>query len=214
MATDSETNEPRRRGGWAWLFAGCLLFVLLAFVIPLSLPPYSHPPQSAHFLMTTNGIVGPQLPTFLKALTPTEAARLTDWLAAGTNSAVYAFTNREVCTVYLFPFVTMANPSGGKSSHTGPLLNVPDFSGIRVEPGGVAELLVPIPTELGTWQPEFGYTLNSCSPTYPGYLKYKDLPESLVCLLTGKSFASSTIRIQTDRPMMSPLSLANTNATK
>lgn len=214
MASDELTNEPRRRSGWVWLFAGCLLFVLLTFVVPLALPPYSHPPQSAHYLRSTNGIVGPQLPTFLKALTPTDAARLTDWLVAGTNAAVYVFTNREVCTVFLFPFVRVTSPPGGKVSHTVPLLNVPDFNGIRVEPGNVVELLVPIPTEPGTWQPEIGYTLNSCSPTYPGYLKYKDLSLSLAGLLTGNGMSRSTIRIPTDRPMMSPLSLANTNATK
>ena len=214
MATDTEANEPRRRGGWAWLVVGCLLFVLLAFVVPLALPPYSHPPQSAHYLRSTNGMVGPQLSTFLKALPPTDATRLTDWLAAGTNSAVYAFTNREVCAVFLFPFVRVANPSGGKSSHTVPLLNVPDFSGMLVEQGAVAELFVPIPTESGTWQPEFGYTLHTCRPTYPGYLKYKDLPLSLAGLLTGKGVSRATIRIPTDRPIISPAAVAQTNSFK
>lgn len=188
--------------------------MLLAFVVPQALPPYPYAPQSALYLGTTNGVVAPQLPTFLKALTPDDSARLAAWLAAGTNSAVYNFTNREVCTVILFPFVRISELAAGKPAHTAPLLNVPDFSGIRVEPGGVTQLLIPIPTESGTWEPHFSYTLHSCSSTYPGYLKYKDLPQSLLCLLTGNSFHVSTLPITVSKLISSPSSGTETNSVK
>ena len=65
-----------------------------------------------------------------------------------------------------------------------PLLNAPDFSGIRLSPGQVAEVQVAALPHHAPWRLQLYYHRDSCSDSFLNNLKM--LPESLRARATGK----------------------------
>ncbi len=159
---------------------GCLAVI---GVVLLLTRPSPAAPQSIRFAGVTNGVVGAVAPVFA-SLTTNNAASIQQWLAAGTNSAVFTITNQQSCAIWLFPLGRICTKEATPMRDETPLLNAPNFSGIRLSPGQVADVQVAVLPHHAPWRLQLYYHRDSCSDSFLNNLKM--LPESLRARATGQ----------------------------
>jgi hypothetical protein len=115
-----------------------------------------HQHTTAHLLGFTNGVVGAIAPTF-STLTTNHASAFRQWLAAGTNAALFGITNRENCRIDIFPVCRFYTRETRPIDEETPLLNAPTFSGIRLMPGEGITAQVALLPHHGPWKVMFIY---------------------------------------------------------
>jgi hypothetical protein len=104
-----------------------------------------HPPpapQSITFAGFTNGYVGPLAPVFTR-MGPMRATIMRQWLAAGTNSAMFIVTNQQSCDIYILATGRILNAGVNPTNAPAPILNAPNVS-IRLKPGQVTNLQIAV----------------------------------------------------------------------
>ena len=77
-----------------------------------------------------------------------------------------------------------------------PVLNAPNFSGIRLSPGQVAAVQVAVLPHHAPWRLQLYYHRDSCSDSFLNNLKI--LPESLRALATGRPVQMQMHTIESD----------------
>jgi len=159
---------------------GCLAFVGLAL---LYTRPSPVTPQSVRFAGLTNGVVGAVAPLFA-TLSTNNAADIQRWLAAGTNGAVFTITNQQTCAIWLFPLGRICTEEATPMRDETPVLNAPNFSGIRFSRGQVADVQVAVLPHHAPWRLQLYYHRDSCSDSFLNNLKM--LPESLFARANGR----------------------------
>ena len=147
------------------------------------MPPTPSAAQGIRFASFTNGIVGAVAPVF-STLTTNNAATIQRWLAAGTNAAEFTITNQQSCAIWLFPLGRICTEEAQPMRDETPLLNAPNFSGIRVPPGQVATVQVAVLPHQAPWRLQLYYHRDSCSDTFLNRLRL--LPQTLRAATTGK----------------------------
>src|SRR5437867_1244898 len=171
---------------------GCLAFVGLALL-------YSRPspvtPQSVRFAGLTNGVVGAVAPLFA-TLSTNNAADIQRWLAAGTNGAEFTITNQQSCAIWLYPLGRICTEEAQPMRDETPLLNAPNFSGIRVPPGQAATVRVAVLPHQAPWRLQLYYHRDSCSDTFLNRLRL--LPQSLRAMTTGRPVQMQMHTIESD----------------
>src|SRR5438105_3520871 len=146
---------------------GCLAFIGVALFLTRPSPAA---PQSVRFAGAMNGVVGAVAPVFA-SLTTNNAASIQRWLAAGTNAAVFTITNQQTCAIWLFPLGRFCTDEATPMRDETPLLNAPDFSGIRLSPGQVANVQVAVLPHHAPWRLQLYYHRHSCSESFRTNLK-------------------------------------------
>jgi hypothetical protein len=168
----------------------CAIVAGAAFVRPLT-PPV----QAIHFAGFTNGVVGPIAPIF-GSLTASNGASIRRWLAAGTNGALFTISNQQTCSICLFPLGRMCTGEPKPTRDETPLLNAPDFSGIRLAPGQIATVQVAVLPDRAAWRLQLYYSRDSCSDSFLNNLRL--LPQSLLALATRSAVHVQTHTIESD----------------
>jgi hypothetical protein len=120
-------------------------------------PTVATSPQPVSFVGFTNGFVGPLAPVFA-ALTTNNAAVIQQWLADGTNSVVFTITNQQSCDIILFPLGRICNAGAHPTNNETPILNAPNFSGIRLKPRQVSTIQVAVLPHQAPWRMQFYYS--------------------------------------------------------
>jgi len=119
-------------------------------------PTAATKPQLISFSGYTNGVVGVIAPVFAK-LTADRAAVIQQWLAAGTNGAMFTVTNQEHCDIYVNSGGRIYSEGTHPINEETPLLNAPTSSGVGLKPGEVATIQVALlPHEL-PWRFQVNY---------------------------------------------------------
>lgn len=109
------------------------------------------PPQSISFSSFTNGYVGPFAPVFARGR-PKSAAMMRQWLADGTNSAMFTITNQQTCDIFILSTARILNAGAHPTNDPTPILNAPNFSGFRLKPGQVTNLQIAILPHQAPWR--------------------------------------------------------------
>jgi hypothetical protein len=146
---------------------GCLAFVGVALLFTRPSPAA---PQSIRFAGVTNGVVGAFAPVFA-TLTTNYAAIIQRWLTAGTNVAVFTITNQQTCAIWLFPVGRICTVEATPMRDETPVLNAPNFSGIRLSPGQAADIQVAVLPHHAPWRLQLNYHRESCSDSFLNNLK-------------------------------------------
>jgi len=119
----------------------------------------------------TNGVIGTMLPA-IEAIDTNHAAAIQQWLASGTNGAVFTVTNRQQYGIDVWPealiYIDERHP---ELRLTTPLLNVMNYHGLLVRPGAVATIQVAVLPHQARWKVAMLYRRNS---------GYDPLPRQLV----------------------------------
>lgn len=126
-------------------------------------------------------MVGAIAPTF-STLSLNYAASINRWLNSGTNAVLFTLTNQQVCSIWVSPFVTICCGAMQPSRETMPLLDAPNFSGIKLAPGQVVTVQVASVPLQTPWRAEFYYTRDSHSDSLRNRIKM--IPEELRALAT------------------------------
>ena len=191
------------------LTIGIVCCVVLAVITWILRPSAARAPELASFTGQTNGMIGAFAPMFGTTST-NSAATIKRWLDAGTNAALFTITNQQVCAIWVSPFVIICRGPTQSSREFMPLLNAPDFGGIKLAPGQVATLRVALVTSDAPWSAEFYYTRDSCSDSLQN--RVKRIPEELRALITLTPVQAETHTIHTDVIEKQPFS-SETNRT-
>ena len=144
-------------------------------------------PQAVSFSGYTNGVVGAIAPEFAKFSTD-NAAFIQRWLAAGTNGALFTITNQQSCDICIFPWARIFNAGAHPTNERTPLLNAPNFSGIRLKPHQAATIQVAVISHEAPWRMMFSYTRREPA----------GLAESLRANITRKPIHIHSYRIESD----------------
>jgi hypothetical protein len=120
--------------------------------------------QTASFAGFTNGYSG-GIPSVFARLGPREAATIQQWLASGTNSALFTITNQQGCDILIEPFGRILNGGAHPTNDNTPILNAPTlpgssapaFAGIRLKPGQVSTLQIAVLPHQAPWRMQFFY---------------------------------------------------------
>lgn len=163
-----------------------LLFVgVLAAVIALRLvTPSTAPKTTAHFLGFTNGITGPLVRTFTAAIPNVTAAIpngsnfVQQWLASGTNVALFSVTNYEGCAIDFLGICNWYTKSRGMDNELIPILNVRYIDGNLIQPGRVFLAEVPVVPHGEPWRVAFFYHRHHKLATL-FWQKLKGLPDEV-----------------------------------
>ena len=139
--------------------------------------------QPIRFAGFTNGLVGAVPPVFA-TLSTNYAATVQRWLAAGTNGAEFTITNQQSCAIWLSPLGLICTEEATPMRDATPLLNAPNFSGIRVPPGQAATVQVAVLPHQAPWRLQLYYHRDACSDTFLNRLRL--LAQSLRAMTTGK----------------------------
>jgi hypothetical protein len=145
-------------------------------------------PQPVSFSGYTNGVVGAIVPVFA-TFTTNDAAVIQRWLADGTNGALFTITNRQSCDIWIFPLGRIINAGGHAAYDETPLLNAPNFSGIRLKPRQVATIEVAVLPHEAPWRMSFSYTRTD---------QHIGLAESLHAMITRKPIHLQSYFIESD----------------
>jgi hypothetical protein len=121
-------------------------------------------PQTARFTGFTNGNAGGIASVFAR-LGPRQAANIQQWLANGTNAAMFTITNHQSCEILIQPFGRILNAGANPTNDETPILNAPPlpgssapaFSGIRLKPGQVTNLQIADIGHAAPWRVRFFY---------------------------------------------------------
>ncbi len=171
---------------------GCFVIAIVALMFTRPAPPT---PQPIRFAGFTKRVVGAVAPVFA-SLTTNNAASIQRWLAAGTNGAVFTITNQQTCAIWLFPLGRMCTDEAIPMRDETPLLNAPNFSGIRVAPGQSATVQVAVLPHQAPWRLQLYYHRDSCSDTFLNRLRL--LPQSLRAMTTGRPVQMQMNTIESD----------------
>ena len=163
-----------------------------ALVLTRPTPSMSQPIRFAGF---TNGVVGAVAPVFA-TLSTNNAATIQRWQAAGTNGAEFTITNQQSCAIWLFPLGGICTDGAKPMREETPLLNAPNFSGIRVPPGQAATVRVAVLPHQAPWRLQLYYHRDSCSDTFLKRLRL--LPQSLRAMTTGRPVQMQMHTIESD----------------
>jgi hypothetical protein len=120
-------------------------------------PTVATSPQPVSFNGFTNGFVGTLAPVFA-SLTTNHAAVIQQWLTDGTNSAVFTITNQQSCDIWFFPLGRICNAGAHPTNDETPILNAPNFSGIRLRPRQGSIIQVAVLPHQSPWRMQFYYT--------------------------------------------------------
>lgn len=138
-----------------------IIAALLALTLALCFrhpPTATTPPQSVGFAGFTNGYVGAIAPLFA-TFTTNNAAAMRQWLADGTNIAIFTITNHQKGTIRISPIGRIFRNSGpNPPSDETPVLNAPNFSGIFLNPDQSTNLQVAVLPHQAPWRVRFYYT--------------------------------------------------------
>jgi hypothetical protein len=145
-------------------------------------------PQPVSFNGFTNGFVGTLAPEFA-SLTANHAAVIQQWLADGTNSALFTITNYQSCDIWIFPLGRICNAGAHPTNDEAPILNAPNFSGIRLRPRQVSIIQVAVLPHQAPWRMEFYYTR---ADQHFGFV------EGLSAQITGKPLQMQTHAIESE----------------
>ena len=173
---------------------GVVAIAVLAGVAWLFTPPPPLAVQGIRFAGFTNGIVGAVAPVF-GSLTTNHAATIQRWLAAGTNAAEFTITNQQSCAIWLYPLGRICTDEAQPMRDETPLLNAPNFSGIRIASGQAATVQVAVLPHQAPWRLQLYYHRDSCSDTFMNRLRL--LPQSLRAM-TGRSMQMQVHTIESD----------------
>jgi hypothetical protein len=103
---------------------------------------------------------------FTKALPPHFASTIREWLASGTNVALFAITNTQRRSILLSPYVGFYNSTNATLTlYYTVLLNTPDAYGVCLRPGQATTVEVPVLPVFGSGVLQFGWT-----PDYKHFL--------------------------------------------
>jgi hypothetical protein len=174
-----------------WTTASLIFTVLLALLLTgcsKSPPKVTITPQTVSFAGLTNGYVGVIAP-FFATINTNNAAAIQQWLAGGTNSAVFIITNCQSCDIRIVPFARILNAGGHPTSTLTPLVNAPSFSGIFLKPGQVTNLEVALFPHHVPWRVQIHYTRSD---------RRVGLIEQLNHLMFQKPIVTQTIPIDSD----------------
>jgi len=171
---------------------GCLAIVGVAMFFTRPSPAA---PQSIRFAGFTNGVVGNIAPV-CATTTTNNATKIQQWLAAGTNGAVFTITNQQTSDIFIFPFGRICTERGTPSREEMPLLNAPTFSGIRLAPGQVADIQIAVLPNPSPWRLELLYDRDSCSESF--FNRIMRLPASLRDQHTGRPIKKKMEKITSD----------------
>jgi len=105
----------------------------------------------------TNGVLGVISPVFITNANTNISAAFQSWLALGTNGVIFTVTNEHRFPINLFPVARILQREGTLTENQTPLLNAPDWLGIRVQPYQVATVQVAVLPHQGPWKIELGY---------------------------------------------------------
>lgn len=152
------------------------------------------PPQTVTFAGFTNGYIGAIAPVFAR-LTTNHAAAIQQWLAAGTNNALFTITNQQKCDINIFPIGRIHTSGANPTDEQTPILNAPNFSGIRLKPGQVTNLQVAVLPHQAPWRFQVNYTRTD---QHVGFL------EGFNALILRKPIITQTIPIDSDMIDRSP----------
>ena len=169
----------------------CVVLAGVAWVLTLSTPPAA---QTARFAGFTNGVVG--LAPVFSTLHTNYAATIQRWLQAGTNVAEFTITNQQNCAIWLYPVGRICTTEASSMSEDTPLLNAPNFSGIRLPPGQAATVQVAVLPHQTPWRLQFSYHRESCSDTF--WNRVKTLPEFLRAVGTRTPVRAEMHTIESD----------------
>jgi hypothetical protein len=145
-------------------------------------------PQTVGFNSFTNGFVGTLAPVFA-SLTTNDAAVIQQWLADGTNSAVFTITNHQSCDIWVFPLGRIINAGAHPTNDETLILNAPNFSGIHLRPRQVSTIQVAVLPHQAPWRMEFYYTRTD---------QHVSLAESLDAMIFRKPIQAQTYTIESD----------------
>jgi hypothetical protein len=144
--------------------------------------------QTANFAGFTNGYVGVIAP-FFSTFTTNNAAAIQQWLADGTNTAIFTMTNRQNTTIKLSPIGRIiCNAGPYPANDETPILNAPNFLGFLLNPGQVTNLQVAVFPHQTPWRVRFYYTRFD----EPGIF------EELTSRISGKPTQSRTYTADSD----------------
>ena len=174
------------------LFAAAWILVLPAWIIT---PPSASVPQPIQFSGHTNGVVG-AVATVYGTLTTNDAAVIDRWLAAGTNGLLFTLTNQQGCDIILFPLGRICNAGTHPTHDETPLLNAPDFSGLRLTPGQVTTIQVADLPHRAPWRLQLYYSRNSCTDSAAN--RFGRIPEELRALITHTPMREQMHTIESD----------------
>jgi hypothetical protein len=169
--------------------------VVLAAAAWIFTPPAASAPQTIRFSGFTNGVVGAIAPVYA-TLTTNRAAVIQRWLAAGTNGARFAITNQQSCAIYLHPVGRICNAGPHPANEETPVLNAPDWSGLRLAPCQVATIQVAVLEHQGPWRLRLYYSRDSCTDSFARQIGR--LPEELRALITRKPVRVQMYTIESD----------------
>jgi len=169
----------------------CVALVGVTWVFTSSAPPAI---QTAHFARFTNGVVG--LAPVFSTLHTNYSATIQRWLDAGTNVAEFTITNQQSCAIWLFPVGHISTGETRTMSDDTPLLNAPNFSGIRLSPGQASIVQVAVLPHQGPWRLRLSYHRESCSDSFLN--KLKALPESMRARKAGRPIQAETHTIESN----------------
>lgn len=157
----------------------CVVFAGVTWVLTSPTPPAV---QTVRFTGITNGVVG--LATVFSTLHTNYAATIQRWLDAGTNVAEFTITNQQSCAIWLCPVGRMCAAEASSMNDETPLLNAPNFSGIRLSPGQAATVQVALLARHAPWKLQLSYHRESCSDSFVNNLNA--LPEFIRARAAGR----------------------------
>lgn len=141
----------------------CTPLIIVALIASILTGCSKHPPtaatipQSVSFSGFTNGVVGAIVPGYA-TFSANYAAIIQQWLADGTNGAVFTITNQQSCDIWIQPLGRIINAGNRPAYDETPLLNAPNFSGIRLMPHQVSTIQVAVFPHQAPWRMRFIYT--------------------------------------------------------
>ena len=151
-------------------------------------PTVATSPQPISFSGYTNGVVGAVAPVFA-TLTTNHATVIQRWLADGTNTALFTITNQQSCDIILFPLGRIINAGAHPTNDETPILNAPNFSGIRLKPREVATIQVAVLPHQAPWRMLFSYNRMD---------QHVGLAESLGAMIFRKPIQAQMHTIESD----------------
>lgn len=161
----------------------------LTFVVCSRHPPAATTtPQPVTFAGFTNGYVGVFAP-WLATLSTNYAATVKQWLADGTNNALFTITNRQSCVIFISPFASIRNAGAHPTNSETLVLNATDNSGIFLAPGQYSTLQIALVPHQAPWRLQFSYTRDD---QHVGFL------EGMLHLIFRKPIVMRAYTIQSD----------------
>jgi hypothetical protein len=177
----------------------CIVLVAAAWILVrptwIITPPSAYAPQPVHFNGYTNGVVG-AVATVYGTLDTNHAAVIDRWLTAGTNGLLFTITNQQNCDIIVFPLARICNAGAHPTNDETPILNAPDFSGLRLTKGQVAIIQVADLPHSAPWRLQLYYSRNSCTDSTAN--RIGQIPEEVRALIFHTPMRAQMHTIESD----------------